>query len=432
MNKILSLISVLLVSASGLVQAAFTPLADGDYRMTVTSGCFAFGDCSDGFGAFEDNGETVTSTAGTFGTGIAGDGVMGVIDFNLTGGVFTVTSFSQDSYLRTPGGTVAIGANSVGAMGGTIDGSGNMELDPTGRLAIAQFFADSIGLQPWNIDDAPDIGAVTGLYEPWTTGISTNKDPAGIDLVNTTLVGTPLQDAGAGVWVGTLVSAGNVGTAWGPFVKTPYTEIFDITITQPGPPVPGAVVDVSVENELQECTEYGGSQVTFTADVELLNGGELSTLTWELDGQVISVGSEFSLTTFVPLGSHTMTVTATLVTGHVATDTVALVVQDTQAPDLSVGFVDVRSGELVTEIAGSETRFVEVRMLAEDICDPAPVVDGNVIPVFAVENGDVIRVQGNKGQIDLPTTALSLSATATDASGNTTHASTTLEVIAGP
>ena len=108
MRITLLLIAAVLFWSTGNSQAAFTPLNDGDYRMVITSGCFAFGDCTgSSFGQFIDNGETVTSSLGTYGTGIAGDGVMGVIDFTFANGDISVNSFSQDSYLFTPGGTVA-------------------------------------------------------------------------------------------------------------------------------------------------------------------------------------------------------------------------------------------------------------------------------------------------------------------------------------
>jgi hypothetical protein len=434
MKKILLLMTAALLLIASNSQAAFTPLNDGDYQMVITSGCFAFGDCTtSSFGQFVDNGETVTNSQGTFGTGIAGDGVMGIIDFTLASGNITVNSFSQDSYLSTAGGTFALDVTNISGMGGSIDSTGNMEFDPTGRIGIAQFFADAIGAQPWNIDDSATVDGngdpITNLYTPFTTGSSSNFDPTAGG-VNLTLTGAVLEDAGPGTWTGTLVSAGNVGTAWIFFDGTPYTEVFNVTITELGPPVPGVSVSISVQDgEVQECSEHGGSPVTFTAEVSLSNGGELSTLEWVFDGELISIGTELSVTTFASLGSHLMEVTATLVTGHTDSDSQAVAIHDTQAPDLTLGFIDMRSHEPIVEIADNQTHFVEIQMLAEDVCDPAPVVNGNVVPVFPVENADVIKVQGNKGQIDMPATALNLSGTATDVSGNTKNGNATLHII---
>ena len=157
----------------------------------------------------------------------------------------------------------------------------------------------------------------------------------------------------------------------------------------------------------------------------------MSTLEWVFDGEPISTGTDFSVTTFASLGSHLMEVTATLVTGHTDSDSQAVAIQDTLAPDLAVGFIDMRSHEPIVEIADNQTHFVEIQMLAEDVCDPAPVVNGNVVPVFPVNNADVIKVQGSKGQIDMPATALNLSGAAIDASGNTKNETATLHIITG-
>ena len=425
------LITVALLLVTSNCQAAFTPLSDGNYRMVITSGCFAFGNCSgQNFGQFVDNDETVTSSQGTFGTSIAGDGVMGVVDFIYANGKITVNSFSQDSYLATPGGTLALDVTNISGMGGTTDSSGNLEFDPTGRIAIAQFFADALGAQPWNIDNASNVGAVTGLYEPWTTGTSIYKSPGSTDVINETLTGSALQDAGPSAWTGTLVSLGNVGVSWGFFDGTPYSEVYNVNITELGPPVPGVSVNIAVQGgEVQECIEHGGSPVTFTAEVNLFNGGELSSLEWVFDGELIGIGTELSVTTFASLGSHLLEVTATLVTGHSGSDSQTVDIRDTQAPDLTVGFIDTRSQAPIVEITSGETHFVEIQMLAEDVCDPTPIVSGNVVPVFSVKNADVLKVKGDKGQVDLPTTALNLSGTATDASGHAINRNTTLHII---
>ena len=427
---ILAAVFALLLVGATTSQAAFTPLPDGDYQMVITSGCFAFGNCTTfSSGQFVDNGETVTSSQGTFGTGIAGDNVMGIIDFTFTTGNIIVNSFSQDSYLATPGGTFALDATNINGMGGSIDSAGNMEFDPTGRIGIFQFFVDFLGAQPWNIDNPSNVGTVTGLYEQWTTGTSTNKARGLIDVIEETLTGASLQDAGPGVWTGTLVSAGNVGVAWGPFVGTPYTEVYNVTISELGPPIPGVSVSIAVQDgEVQECNEHGGTPVTFTANIDLFNGGELNALEWVFDGEVVSAGSDFSVTTFASLGSHFMEVTATLVTGHLGSDSSSVTIKDTQAPNITLGFVDMRSHEPITEITDSEKHFVEIQILADDVCDPDPVVSGNLVPVFPVKNADVLEIKGEKGQITMPSTALNLTGTATDTSGHSKTSNSTLHI----
>ena len=246
MNKTLLATSMAVaLGVTGIADAVFTPMADGIYKMEITSGCFAFGNCqTSGLGALTDNAtqnEADTSGFGLpYGSGIVGDGLMGVIDFTLSGGAMTITSFSQDSYLATAGGTFYLRSTNLGTMGGTIDGTGNMNFDPTGRQGLAASFLSSLGELPWNIDNASTTTLPgTGLYDQWTTGTSTNR-AKGLGQPFT-MTGTPLDDLVAGTsWTGTLVSAGNIGAAWGPsFDGTQYSELFNVTITQV--PVPAAV-----------------------------------------------------------------------------------------------------------------------------------------------------------------------------------------------
>jgi hypothetical protein len=114
-------------------------------------------------------------------------------------------------------------------MTGMVDDSGNLTLNMEGRWGIMSFFP-AHGPNSWNIDNSSTLPApVTGIYEALTTGNSisyhpTTGDPV-FNMTGMALAGTP------GSWTGRLVSAGNVGTAWGPFDGTPYSEIFNITVT---------------------------------------------------------------------------------------------------------------------------------------------------------------------------------------------------------
>ena len=243
----------LAMGATGSADAAFTALADGSYQMTITGGCFAFGDCVGlATGTFADNtaaqtGFTLTAQsgnsppAGTYGSGIAGDGVMGVIDFTLSGGSISVTSFSQDTYLNTSGGSFWLDTvgNGVGGMGGSIDGSGNMTFDPTGRMGMAASFLTTLGHQEWNRDNTTN-GQGSGVYRNFTTGSITNRKKGTSGPFTNT--GTALSDAGAGLWTGTLVSNGNIGSNWGGFNNTQYSEQWNVTIASTSAvPVPAAV-----------------------------------------------------------------------------------------------------------------------------------------------------------------------------------------------
>lgn len=244
-----TLLAASMVAALGLstaADAAFTGIADGSYTMTITSGCFEFGNCQDagdGTNAMVDNttqnqADTSGLIATTYGSGIVGDGLMGVMDFTLTGGVMSVTSYSQDSYLATAGGTFYLRSTNLATMTGTINGTGDISFDPTGRQGLAANYLSTLGEQVWNFDNDNTNGDAPMATSLLVTGTSSNN-PQGL-AAGFSVTGTALNDAGAG-WTGTLVSAGNIGTAWGGFTDQQYSELFNITITSAAAvPVPAA------------------------------------------------------------------------------------------------------------------------------------------------------------------------------------------------
>lgn len=227
------------VGSVGSAHAVFTALpANTAFKLEITGGCFDFTNCQvTGNGLISDNATANQASFSGYGSGIVGDGLMGVIRFHTdaSGGI-SVTSYSQDSYLGTAGGTFYLQDQDDNAslMTGTVDGSGNMTLTPAGRDGIAASFAGTLGLQEWNRDNTSD-GLGTGLYDTWSTGTSTNRQQG--FSAPFTLTGTPLSDAGAGLWMGTLVVAGNIGQAWGSFDNQQYSELFNVTITQLNNPV---------------------------------------------------------------------------------------------------------------------------------------------------------------------------------------------------
>lgn len=79
-------------------QAAF--LAPGSTgTIAAMGGCFKFAECLISENNISDNNTTVTTTEGTFGTGIAGDGLIAIWNFAVggDGNSLTITSWSQDS-----------------------------------------------------------------------------------------------------------------------------------------------------------------------------------------------------------------------------------------------------------------------------------------------------------------------------------------------
>ena len=218
-------IALALMAMSGASQAA-TLNANSTYDMTINAAgsCMAFGDCT----ALVDNvtGGSVISIATT------DDGAGGVN--------FTVTSASDMTYTGTPGGVFTM--TNIGGSG-SIDAAGNVSYTPTGRLGAAQFFA-YLGTPAWNIDDVSP-NAAPG-YVGFTSGSMTNNafvdtDADGVAdswAAADTVTGATL-DAGLNA---TIVSAGTIGTAWGSFVNTPYTEVWSVSFTETSAvPIPAAV-----------------------------------------------------------------------------------------------------------------------------------------------------------------------------------------------
>ena len=198
----------------------------------------------------------------------------------------------------------------------------------------------------------------------------------------------------------------------GPFVG--FALIYDFLV---GEPAPGIEVAISIPGgNNQECSQTGGSPVILNADVNLIGGTTLASVAWFVDGASAGIGT--SITPFFALGSHSIEALATATTGESGSATATVTIADKTPPQIDVAFVDRRTGEIITNVNDRRTRFAVTRFDAADICDPAPVTQGVLTPVHAVNNGDTLRIQGNN-TVQLPTSAVELSATAKDASGNT-------------
>ena len=240
------------LGASTSANAVFTAMGAGDYTMNITGGCFAFGNCqTSGTGAFTDNtagqatflttGATATGVRATNG-GVVGSGTVGgdngTINFTLdAGGNMTVTSYAQDSYLATAGGTFyvdAAGANGTSLMSGNISATGDVLFTPTGREGLAGGFNTGIGVASWN-----DSAVVLG-WDAFSTGTTSNNAKGTSPAFSVT--GSILQDAGVDTWTGVIASTGNInGGNWNGFNNVQFSEQFNVTITAAAAvPVPAA------------------------------------------------------------------------------------------------------------------------------------------------------------------------------------------------
>lgn len=224
MKKSIVAASIALALGAGVstsASAAFL-VANSTYTVSVSGGCMAFGDC--------------TTLAQNVGTGTF------TLTTDATGANYTVGSYSGIVYTGTPGGVFTTGGAVAGS--GTVSAAGQLDLDFTGRTGVAQYFPQYAGAA-WNVDNSTKAGVpATGVYEGFTTGTDNAFDPtSGAAILTLTGGNLALTSTAGGIgsWTATLLSSGNVGAAWVAFDGTPYTEVYNISVTGPVVPVPAAV-----------------------------------------------------------------------------------------------------------------------------------------------------------------------------------------------
>jgi hypothetical protein len=213
-------------------------------HIKIGSSCWLAGDCSAGFGLFTDNNDVVNFDGVDYGSSIPGDGWAGVVGFttDATGEGFTVDSFSQDGRAVSPPDGLVFFSDTPEMMTGSVSASGDMTFIPATRMAISGAFTGSIGVQPWNFDNSSLVAAPSNDWEPLTTGTSTSQEVFGDPSSVLSLTGSPLTPDASGGWNARLVAAGNMGDDWLFFSGTPYTEIWDVHISEVSTvPLPAAV-----------------------------------------------------------------------------------------------------------------------------------------------------------------------------------------------
>ncbi len=198
----------------------------------------------------------------------------------------------------------------------------------------------------------------------------------------------------------------------GPFPG--FTFVYELDIGEPSPTI-NVELDVTGGSK-QECNSTGGNTVQLNANIELLNGAELASISWTVDGAL--AGTEASISPFLSLGTHNITVTATGISGISDTASTSVSISDTHKPDLSIDFVDTRTGLSVASIDGNGVSFIEIQLNSTDICDDNLNTSGVAKPVYAIMGSEIIKIQGNNQTVDMPTTAIEVTAISTDRSNN--------------
>lgn len=284
--------------------------------------------------------------------------------FGFFGPVYNYTAAFNPNYAADTGGP---------APSGIVDDQTN-----TITMDLSSWFAW------WNGTTFNQGGSATGSYDPVSGAFTLNWSKL--------IVGGPF-DGATGYWQ-----------------LNGFVELND----GPVPFIP--IVEIEGASNL-ECNEHGGTRVTanlsFTQTESAVSG-----ITWYMDDTVIGTDS-MSINQLIPVGTHTIRAEVTLENGQTGTAVDIVTVNDTQRPDINVAFIDSRSGEAITSINSQAVSWVTASIVASDICDPSPTIYDNM-GGFAVNNGDLLKVQGNNGTVQLTTDTLRLQAYAKDSANRTT------------
>jgi hypothetical protein len=198
----------------------------------------------------------------------------------------------------------------------------------------------------------------------------------------------------------------------GPFPGITVYYEFD---TPPfGPPGPDVHLILNVQGgTVHECTGSSSAEVTVTAVPVLVGGAVLDSISWVVDGE--DAGSGLTNTSTLPLGDHTIEATAVTTTGESDTESVNVTVEDTTRPVVHLAFLDNKGDEVDTASPGKYM----ISISASDACDPNPEITyTDARTTSSPEDGDVLFVTPNANNLKFPVTAVSVTVSARDASGN--------------
>lgn len=180
---------------------------------------------------------------------------------------------------------------------------------------------------------------------------------------------------------------------------------------------------VSIQGgDTHECTETGGTNVSFSVTANMNASATLANVDWVLDGTVVGTPDEI-INLFIGLGPHTIEAIATTNEGASETSPpVTFSVVDTTHPTAGIEFLNSLGQAVTSAIDGD----IEIILTTTDICDAAPTIQASASPAMNVSNHDLIHIIQQNNNVILPTSAVNVSATSLDASGNSNQASAIL------
>ncbi len=253
--------------------------------------------------------------------------------------------------------------------------------DDSGLFATGTFAVTAQDTTPPVIEDVADIlvGAVTaaGATVNFATPQATD---VGVVTVSCDAVSGSVFPIGSTTVTCTATDDANLSA----------TEIFAITVADTTAPDITPVEDITVE-----ASQSGGAGVTFTAPTANDLGTDLDVTCTAFDPPVTVQSGDF-----FPIGTTTVTCTASDASGNTASESFDVTVADTVAPQLDLP-EDITT--ILDDVAGA---LIDYTVTATDVADPSPTVACNP------PSGTVF-----------PVGTTTVECTATDASGNSANGS---------
>lgn len=207
------------------------------------------------------------------------------------------------------------------------------------------------------------------------------------------------------------------------------TDNVTVTIVDTTPPDVNAGPDVTVEAE-----SPAGTEVTLHGTATDICSAQLN-LTWTEDN--VTLGTEENLTHTFSLGTHTVTFSATDLSGNVGSDNVTVTVTDTTPPE-----INANATPNVLWPPNHKYVQIKINVTASDIADPAPRIklvsvksnepdngkgDGNTINDIIVVNNCTLSLRAERSGTGTGRT-YTVTYQATDTSGNTATATVVVTV----
>ena len=233
--------------------------------------------------------------------------------------------------------------------------------DDSGLFATGTFAVTAQDTTPPVIEDVADIlvGAVTaaGATVNFATPQATD---VGVVTVSCDAVSGSVFPIGSTTVTCTATDDANLSA----------TEIFTITVADTTAPDITPVDDITVE-----ASQSGGAGVTFTAPTANDLGTDLDVTCTAFDPPVTVQSGDF-----FPIGTTTVTCTASDASGNTASESFDVTVADTVAPQLDLPD-DITT--ILDDVAGA---LIDYTVTATDVADPSPTVacnppSGTVFPV---------------------------------------------------